>query len=325
MSSNMVHLQTIKVVFNPNAGNLRGLTQETIAACIQEQNLLYEWVTVQDLKRFAQHDTQHHFILIIGGDGTIHATLNAIGYHHLHRFTFGIIPTGTGNDLARSLKIPLNIRDAFHLLSQGRIHTVDLGVLNHRICFCCAVSIGFGPEVTKKASRFLKLILGRGAFCVGALFYLLRPKPLYELKIRMNDQQEYFLKTPHLVVGNAKFHGGGHAITPTADLKNECLDLYYVKPLGFWNSPKLLLNAFMRQDHTVLAEVTSHQLKNIQIRLRRPTDVDVDGDIYTFYKTIHMTVLPAKLPILAPDEIVLQNKPVQHPAWNFMGRKRCAS
>lgn len=318
--------RSIKVLFNPSAGNLRGLSRESIAFCLKKQNVPYEWVTLSDLKKMARQSDSSQFVLIIGGDGTIHKVLNSIGHRNLDRFTFGIIPTGTGNDFARSLNIPLNPEQAFELLSTGSLNAIDLGLLNGRICFTCAISLGFGPEVTKNAIRPLKYLFGKGALYLGALLYMIRPKPLYKISPWIDRKPVQQFKTPHLVIGNGKYHGGGFPITPQSDLQNAHFDLYFFTPVPLLQIPMLFYKVFFRnRHHTLLEEVTHQQIQEIQMALNEPLDVDIDGDIYRLYHQIHAKVHPGSLRILGPASATSQDKPIQDAAWEFVGRDSRAS
>jgi YegS/Rv2252/BmrU family lipid kinase len=312
---------TLKIILNPGAGNARLLFKEEISDYLQEKELPHEWVTLTDLKTLASKTRTHHNVLIIGGDGTLHATLNAIGYGNLHKFSFGILPAGTGNDFARSLEIPMNIREALDTVTEGHVGNVDLGVLNHRLCFTCAMSLGFGPTVTRNAKRALRKLFGRLALYLGALSYLFTTKSNYKLKMRINqEEEERTVYTPHLVIGNARTHGGGFVISPSADLQNTLLDLYYVKPISFWDIPRLFYKTFKRTDHTRFEEVTYQQIREMQMVLDQPMDVDVDGDLYRFYRRINVKVAPGKLQVFMPESMASKNKLVEDSPWDGVGR-----
>ncbi len=321
-----VSAKTVKIVHNPNSGNSKAWSEQVMNALLDKFGVTYEWITGIELKKLAQQSDEHHTILIVGGDGTINRILNTIGYQNLHKFTFGIIPLGTGNDFARSLDIPLQLDKALDALLHGETETVDLGLLNNRICFTCAISIGFGPEVTKNASRPLRHLIGRGALLVGAFMYLIRPKPNYKIKTVIDKSEIRQIKTPHLVIGNAKYHGGGFPISPKADLRNGKLDLYYFKPVALHRLPKIFLRAFATRNHTIMEEVIYQQIEEIKMALKAPLEVDVDGDIYTFYREVNVKVIPAKLSVLVPQrsQSSLNDELVQNKAWQLVGGKSCA-
>jgi diacylglycerol kinase (ATP) len=79
-------------------------------------------------------------VIAAGGDGTIHAVAKGlIGTQS----ALGIIPTGTMNDLARSLSIPETIEAACEVIAQGETHKIDVGDANGQAFFEVA---GIGLE-----------------------------------------------------------------------------------------------------------------------------------------------------------------------------------
>jgi diacylglycerol kinase (ATP) len=319
----------IKFLFNAEAGNAKGMTQAALSAAMEEYGLPYEWISLDDLPglvSLAQHTRQPQYLILVGGDGTLHRIMNTIGHRNLHLFTFGIIPMGTGNDFARSLKLPLNPNLALESLLQSHVHTVDMGLINQRLCFTCAASLGFGPQVTKIANKSLKSILGRGALYWGAFSYLFRKKLRFKLTLRIDNLPPQKIRTPHLVVGNAKYHGGGFPIAPLANLKSNLLELYYLRWRHWWEIPKLYFTVFVKkQDHTLCKEVYHQRLKSIELRFTSPLEMDVDGDIYTFYRKINIDIHPEKLRVMAPPWLALEHEPVESLPWKLVGRNSRAS
>ena len=59
-------------------------------------------------------------IVVAGGDGSLHAVIAALyRRHELDHAVLGLLPMGTGNDFARSLKIPLDVEEAAHVVLSG--------------------------------------------------------------------------------------------------------------------------------------------------------------------------------------------------------------
>ncbi len=79
-------------------------------------------------------------VIAVGGDGTIHAVANGLAGSNS---VMGIIPTGTMNNLARSLNIPDTIPDACTSIANGETHSIDLGKVNDHIFLEVA---GIGPS-----------------------------------------------------------------------------------------------------------------------------------------------------------------------------------
>ena len=109
-------------------------------------------------------------LVVVGGDGSVHtavATLHARGDLAPDR-PLGLVPLGTGNDLARTLGIPLDPADAARALVAGRPRPLDLVVDDTGGVVVNAVHLGIGAEAAAKASA-LKDRLGRAAYAVGSV------------------------------------------------------------------------------------------------------------------------------------------------------------
>src|SRR3569833_75836 len=71
-------------------------------------------------------------IIIAGGDGTLNAAAGAVCKV---RRSMGIIPTGTANDLARTLHIPTDVDKAIEIIADGNTRAIDLGSVNAKFYF----------------------------------------------------------------------------------------------------------------------------------------------------------------------------------------------
>jgi YegS/Rv2252/BmrU family lipid kinase len=109
-------------------------------------------------------------LVVVGGDGSVHtavATLLSRGALSPDR-PIGLIPLGTGNDLARTLELPLDPAAAARALLTGRPRPLDLIVDDAGGVVVNAVHLGVGAEAAEKATA-LKDRLGRAASTVGSL------------------------------------------------------------------------------------------------------------------------------------------------------------
>lgn len=112
-------------------------------------------------------------IIIAGGDGTLNA---AAGGVRKVRRSMGIIPTGTANDLARTLHIPADIDKAIQIIADGNTRAIDLGSVNDKFFFNVA-SIGLSVELARELTPDLKRKFGRIGYALAAVEYLLVHAP----------------------------------------------------------------------------------------------------------------------------------------------------
>ena len=136
-----------------------------------------------EAKEFAHHAVQDSddLVVVVGGDGTLNEVASGLVGSEV---AMGIIPMGSGNGLARTLRIPQNIEKACKLISEGDRVKIDMGKANGRF-FVLVAGVGFDAVVGKCFDEHHK----RGPisyFYIGAKeFFLYKPETV---KISFDDQ-----------------------------------------------------------------------------------------------------------------------------------------
>jgi diacylglycerol kinase (ATP) len=120
---------------------------------------------------------------VAGGDGTVHHVVNALSEVPV---TIGILPSGSGNDLARALGLPLELEAAATRLAQGQTRHIDLAEVNGRV-FCTVGGTGLLAHATGDVSRWnscdsvLRVpsrAIGGNAYLISAATRVLWSNPL---------------------------------------------------------------------------------------------------------------------------------------------------
>jgi len=177
-------------------------------------------------------------IVGVGGDGTMNEIAN--GFFEDDRpinpeTTLGIVPSGTGSDFCRSLKIPLGLKNALQVITQAPSNMIDIGRVkfkNHsdseeERLFLNVSDFGIGGEVVhrmnqermkKKASSYFR--------CLVTTFISYKNKRL-RIKIDNVDipQQEYMIGA----ISNGRIFGKGMKIAPEASLDDGLFDFVLVE------------------------------------------------------------------------------------------------
>ena len=156
--------------------------------------------------------TKYDVIVAIGGDGTV----NEIGSALINSNTkLGIIPTGSGNGLARHLKIPLNIKNALKKINQYKSITIDTATVNG-IPFLGTCGFGFDAFIAKKFDEHPK----RGFFTYAKLIRQ-EFKNYKSLTYRITHQNKIEeRKALMYCVANSSQFGNGFTISPKSDLQD---------------------------------------------------------------------------------------------------------
>jgi len=222
----------------------------------------------------AREGPAHDVIVVGGGDGSMNAA--ARGVMEAGR-PLGIVPTGTANDLARTLDIPADIPEACRIIAEGEIRRIDLGEVNDRLFFNVA-SIGLSAELAQELTSEIKQRFGKLGYLITALKVLARAKP-FRVSIRSANRSCRAL-TLQVAIGNGRYYGGGNVIQQDAEIDDGRLDLYSLEFSRAWRLA-LMLRSFRAGEHGAWSEVRSMSGQEFEIRTHRPRSVNADGEIVT--------------------------------------------
>ena len=217
----------------------------------------------------------YNTIVAVGGDGTVNEV--AIGILESGRGTLGIIPSGTGNDLARTLNIPFNPVEAMNILIKGNKKQIDIGFVNNNP-FLNIASIGLDSEVVKNTEKIKIKIRSRIAYVIGVLSTLFSFKDK-KIKLEIDDipmDKNIFL----VAVGNGKYYGGGLKILPMAIAED---GYFHVCVINKASKIKLLFlfPSILRGKHIKFRKnVEIFKAKKIKVVTEDKTYLNIDGEIY---------------------------------------------
>jgi diacylglycerol kinase (ATP) len=165
-------------------------------------------------------------LVICGGDGMVHLAAQAVASTGT---PLGIVPAGTGNDVARYFDIPRKDPDAaVDLVVAGRTRTVDLARSGVQY-FVTVLAAGFDAVVNERANR-MTWPKGQMRYNIATLAELRVFEPLaYTLQL---DERQVSLDAMLVAVGNGPSFGGGLRITEGAVLDDGLLDVVIIKPIS---------------------------------------------------------------------------------------------
>jgi diacylglycerol kinase (ATP) len=165
-------------------------------------------------------------LVVCGGDGMVHLAVQAVATTPT---ALGIIPAGTGNDVARYFDLPRKdpLAAADRVIS-GTTRTVDLARSGSRY-FVTVLAAGFDAVVNERANR-MTWPRGQMRYNLATLAELRVFEPLpYTLQI---DGEQLTLDAMLVAVGNGPSFGGGLRITEGAVLDDGMLDVVIIKPMS---------------------------------------------------------------------------------------------
>lgn len=167
-------------------------------------------------------------VVAAGGDGTVNEVVNGLARAR-RRPPLAVVPTGTANDFATGLGLPVEIGPALDVAVHGRRRRVDLPVLNDRYWLNVSTG-GFGAEATEGAAPDSKRALGAWAYVITGARQFADLRPVVG-RFAGEDGLLYEGEFMLFAVGNARQTGGGSMLTPRAELDDGLLDLLVVKAM----------------------------------------------------------------------------------------------
>ena len=221
-----------------------------------------------------RHRDQVDCVVIGGGDGSMSAAAEALLETGL---PFGLLPMGTANDLARTLKIPTDLEQAADVIGSGLIHTIDLARVNGR-CFFNVANIGLGVDVTHHLSPDMKQRWGALSYA-RSLVKALRARRSFHADIECDGRRKR-VRSIQIAVGNGRHYGGGMTVSEKASIDDHLFFLYSIEPRP-WYELLRFAPAFRAGRFEAHAPVYIEQGRRITIRTRRPMAVTADGEIVT--------------------------------------------
>lgn len=253
------------------------------------------------------------FIIACGGDGTINEVANGIIRSDADA-ELGILPSGTGGDLRRSLRLPENNRDAAAALRNGITKRIDAGKVSYvdsdghssSRYFLNVSSVGLAADVirrvkSRKVFDWLPInsIKGRANFAVSAAQEILTVAPI-TISVAVDDKPARQLQTIAFCIANARYFGGGMMIAPDAKLADGLLDITNV---GDISTPRIIANAhtLYRGTHLDLVEVGSLTAQRIEVKATGPdpVNIEVDGELLGSLPAVY-EVIPSAIDIRVP-------------------------
>lgn len=222
-----------------------------------------------------QQASKVDLVIIGGGDGTLNLAVDSLVTHNL---PLGILPMGTANDLARTLGIPLGIKEACQVIATGKIDYIDLGWVNGKYFFNVA-SLGLSVKITENLSYQAKRRWGTLAYLITALKVIRNSIP-FEAEITI-DNISISVNTIQIAVGNGCYYGGGMAVAKDAKINDQRLDLYSLELQHWWQIFPLIWT-LPQGGHDILPWVRSlqaHPEQSIIINTPKPLTINTDGEL----------------------------------------------
>jgi diacylglycerol kinase (ATP) len=265
------------VIYNPAAGSARQMQ-----ALRRGRLKLCETAAPGDATALAAAAAAEGADLVVaaGGDGTIHQVVNGLMTARRPP-TLAVLPMGTGNDLARTLAMPLDdLAAAMTVIHRQETRLIDLirVKMGQSVRWCINVSAGgFTGQMNEAMDDELKQSWGPLAYLRGALRVLPDLKD-YNTTLRIGTRPAKKIAAMNIIIANGRTAGGGIDVAPLANPQDGLLDVVVVESASTLalagTAARLLVGNYLNS-----RLVTHRRAKHVQVSSAPGMWFNVDGEL----------------------------------------------
>jgi diacylglycerol kinase (ATP) len=258
-------------------------------------------------------------IVVAGGDGTVRAVAEAVKDHDV---ALALLPSGTGNLLARNLKLTLDdLEHSLHSAFSGENRQIDLGMIEirradsrlDRHAYLVMTGLGLDAKMLANTDDELKASIGWLAY-VKAIAIALRDKNQLRLRFQLDAKPTRSLRAHTVIVGNCGSLQANVLLLPDAAVDDGQLDILLLRPEGFvswaqivtkiiWENGVLSRTRLGRKFLTKEVKALNYlKGERFILKLSRPEKIQLDGDEFGEAVAIRTWVEPKRLTVRVPAE-----------------------
>ncbi len=293
------------MIGNPAAGNGRGSRAlGHVESRLRERKADFETRKTEapghatDLAREFFAAEPDAVVVAVGGDGTVHEIVQAMGATP-RRGVLCFVPAGGGNDACRTIGSPRSVEAAADLAIDGREAVLDAGVLAGEFFFN-GVGIGLDGAAAARAKQFRRL-RGLPAYMAAAIAAIASyENPVLTLE---GEACRWEGRALLCAIGNGPSCGGGFLLTPDASPSDGELDACVLGDFGrleaLANLPKALSGA-----HRNHRKASFFRGKSFTLSSDRPLFAHADGEIRQPDFPARFSVVPGAIRVRVPSHPV---------------------
>jgi diacylglycerol kinase (ATP) len=249
-------------------------------------------------------------IVAMGGDGTLGAVIRGLAGSKVR---LGIIAGGTENDIARSLGIPDDLKEACALIASGHTRKLDLGQITtkdrKKFHFFMVAAIGLTATLYPLISEVPEGKLS-GIKDAVATFFKYDSKPTVFLTL--DDESKIEVETMLVTIANTPVTGAKNLVAPDASMEDGLLDIA-VYPS--FNKAELLGYFVKSANERATSDGTIQRYRARKIKVKTSPKLDIAAEGILLGKgTAWIKVLPKALRVIAPEPGPGAEKPLEQTA-----------
>ncbi len=286
-------MNKVHVIVNPNSANGRtGRRWEAIKGAIRAHFREFKFSFTEKPRQateIARELLRDGFDLLIavGGDGTLNEISS--GFFHPQSgqainndAAVGIIPSGTGSDFIRFMKVPREFDKSAARIKNAKSRKIDMGRITYLAAgggpkaqyFINVADFGLGAEVIRNIASIDSSRRGAFTYYRGLLATMMKYR---SKKVRLTLDDGRQLQGEYLIgaVANGRIFGGGMVIAPQAEPDDGYFDLVLIEPM---KKLEILANSRLLYAGTIARNPKVHILKARKIQVDSPDEVHIEFD-----------------------------------------------
>lgn len=272
-------MKKVKLIYNPYSGEKSIVNNlDFIIGEYQKNNItLIPYRIAKDEcidKAFLDIDDTYEHLIIAGGDGTIDIVINTMKNLNIN-LPVGILPVGTANDFANSLRLEFNIKKAVHNIINSKVKKYDIGKINDKY-FINVASAGMFTDVSQKINPDFKNYMGRVAYYITGIEEALHMRA-FNIKVK-SKEVKYQGNMYLMMVFNGKTAGNLN-LAYKAELDDGYLDVIIFKAMPIPKSIPVFIN-ILKGEHldNINDDILYFKTKEIYIECIDELITDIDGE-----------------------------------------------
>ena len=240
-------------------------------------------------------------VVALGGDGTAHEVINGLmSISDSERPTLGIVPVGSGNDLAFNSGVAMDSLVAIERSLSGTLGSLDVGVITDgagRTRYFGNVAGMFFDAASLIQSKRITRLHGFIMYLTAVIRTIIENYDTIQIDLTI-DGKSQALDLLMLTLGNGAREGGGFMVTPDARNDDGVLDYLMVTSISRLMMIRLLPEV-MRGAHARFACVSLGKFRSLHLQADQAVPIQLDGELWASYKDdvqqLSVEVLPGAL------------------------------
>ncbi len=291
-------MKKIRFIINPNSGTgKKDILPDLINKFIDTEKYISEICLTSSpghATELAKDAVEKEFniVVAVGGDGSVNETAKALFKTNT---TLGIIPTGSGNGLARHLGISVDIEKSINIINAGVVDNIDTVTVNDRFCIG-TIGIGFDAHIAHLFAKSTKRGYSTYVILVLTEFSSYKEKRFSILVDGQLFKKDCFL----LTFANSSQFGNNAVIAPFANIKDGIIDITIMSRFPALSAPSLI---YRLMNNSIQGSRFFESMRGKEIIVENNSSMlgHIDGEPVIFNTDLKIKINPLSIKVIVPE------------------------